>query len=203
MDRDYITDHPLLLPPGKHIQCRRLFYQSLPNKTLHLKGEKCCGRKHSKFRLTGLAAGNAYGERLQMFVIRKSVKSRCFKGVKTLHCQYRTQHKSWMSGDLFEDWVHELDQNFALEQKEPIPKFYACNAISNQTFTNCLKKSEISEKNAWKAMNDEDDPFKGLEDDDVDDPDSGCWSFNSERKICWSNWWWHLTWRIHRFRHRS
>ena len=49
-----------------------LFYQCLPNKTLHLKGEKCSGRKHSKIRLTGLAAGNAYGERLPMFVIGKA-----------------------------------------------------------------------------------------------------------------------------------
>ena len=78
-----------------------LFYQCLPNKTLHLKGGKCSGGKHSKVRLTGLANGNAYGERLQMFVIGKSVKPRGFKGVKTLPCQYRAQHKSWMSGELF------------------------------------------------------------------------------------------------------
>ena len=86
-----------------------LFYQCLPNKTLHLKGEKWSGRKHSNVRLTGLAAGNAYGERLQMFVIGKSVKPRCFEGGKTLPCQYRAQHKSWMSGGLFEDWVHKPD----------------------------------------------------------------------------------------------
>jgi len=49
------------------------------NKTLHLKGKKCSGGKLSKVCLTGLAAGNAYGERLQMFVIGKSIKPRCFK----------------------------------------------------------------------------------------------------------------------------
>ena len=59
-----------------------LFYQCLPNKTLHLKGEKCSGGKHSKVRLTGLAAGNAYGERPQMFFIGKSVKARFYKVVK-------------------------------------------------------------------------------------------------------------------------
>ena len=67
----------------------------------------------------------------------------------------------------------------ALEKKEPIPKFSilsamyilkkARDAISNQTFTNCSRKSGISE-DAEKAMNDEEDPFKGLEDDDVEDP---------------------------------
>ena len=45
----------------------------------------------------------------------------------------------------------------------------AWDAISNQTFTNCFRKSGISEKDAEKAMNDEEDPFKGLEDDDVEE----------------------------------
>ena len=80
-----------------------LFYQCLPNKILYIKGEKCFGAKHSKVCLSGLAAGSAYGERLQMFMIGKSVKPRCFKGVKTLPCRYRAQHKSWIPGELFED----------------------------------------------------------------------------------------------------
>ena len=67
----------------------------------------------------------------------------------------------------------------ALEEKEPIPKFSilsamytlkkAWDAISNQRFTNCFRKSGISEKDAEKAMNDEEDPFKGLEDDNVEE----------------------------------
>ena len=67
--------------------------------------------------LPTLKGGNVYGERLQMFVIGKSVKPRCFKGVKTLSCQYRAQHKSWMSGELFEDWVHKLDRKFAVSKR--------------------------------------------------------------------------------------
>ena len=120
MDRDYITNHPLPLPLENIFNAGEfgLFYQCLPNKTLHLKGEKCSGGKHSKVRLTGLAAGNAYGERLQMFVIGKSVKPRCFKGVKTVICRYRAQHKSWMSAELFEDWAHELDRKFAVSKRK-------------------------------------------------------------------------------------
>ena len=66
MDRDYMTNHPLPLHPGKHIQCRRIriIYQYLPSKTLHLKAEKYSGGKHSEVHFNGLAAGNAYGERL-------------------------------------------------------------------------------------------------------------------------------------------
>ena len=38
--------------------------------------------KHSKLRLTRLAAGYAVGEKLHMFVIGKSKQPRCFKHVK-------------------------------------------------------------------------------------------------------------------------
>ena len=42
---------------------------------------------HSKVRLIGLAAGNAYSEKRPMFVIGKSKNPRCFKGVKNLPCR--------------------------------------------------------------------------------------------------------------------
>ena len=44
----------------------------------------------------------------------------------------------------------------------------AWGAISNQTFTNCFRKSGIWE-DAEKAMNDDKDPFKELEDDDLEE----------------------------------
>ena len=80
-----------------------LFYQALPNKTLHLKSEKCVGGKHSKTRLTGMAAANAVGEKLPMFVIGKSARPRCFAGVRNLPCRYQSQKKSWMDSALFEE----------------------------------------------------------------------------------------------------
>ena len=82
-----------------------LFYQCLRNKTLHLKGEKGSGGKYSKIFLTGLAARNAYGERLPLFVIGKANKPRCFKGVRNLSCRHCAQCKSWMTAELFEEWV--------------------------------------------------------------------------------------------------
>ena len=39
----------------------------------------------------------------------------------------------------------------------------AWNAVSNKTFTNCFKKAGISEKDVEKMLNDEDDPFAGLD----------------------------------------
>ena len=70
------------------------FFQQLPSRTLSKTGAQCKGGKHSKLRLTGMAAANALGEKLPMFVIGKSKNPRCFKNVKKVPCRYRAQKKS-------------------------------------------------------------------------------------------------------------
>ena len=64
-----------------------LFYQCLPSKTYHLSGGKCSGGNNSKVRLTSIVAASATGEKLEIFVIGKSRKPRCFKNLKQLHCR--------------------------------------------------------------------------------------------------------------------
>ena len=95
-----------------------LFYQCLPNKTLHLKSEKCSGGKNSKIRITGLAAANSVGDKLPMFVTGKSKAPKCFKNVTSLPCRYRSQKKSWMDSTLFEEWVREVDVKFQTENRK-------------------------------------------------------------------------------------
>ena len=95
-----------------------LFFKALPKKTLHLKDEKCTGGKHSKIRVTGLAAANINGDKLPMFVIGKSQKPRCFKNIKKLPCRSRGRKKSWMDSTLFEEWVRELDNQFEKENRK-------------------------------------------------------------------------------------
>ena len=90
-----------------------LFYKALATKSMHLKGEKCIGGKNSKTWLIGLAAANVWGK-IPMFVIGKSNKPHCFKGIKSTPCLYRAQKKSWMD-EFFEEWVREQDRKFALE----------------------------------------------------------------------------------------
>ena len=80
-----------------------LFYEALPSKSLHFRGKCCSGGKHSKVRLTGMAASNALGEKIPMFVIGKSASPRSFKHVRNLPCRYRSQKKAWMDGTLFEE----------------------------------------------------------------------------------------------------
>ena len=73
------------------------------------------GRKLSKIRITGMAAANAMGDKLPKFVIAKAKNPRCFKSVKFLPCWYRNQWKSWMDGNLFVEWLRELDRKFLFE----------------------------------------------------------------------------------------
>ena len=69
------------------------------------------------------------------------------------------------------------DENLFIDFKVFPPLKKAWDAISNQlqkiSFRkisfNCFRKSGISEKDGEKAMNDEEDPFKGLEDHDVEE----------------------------------
>ena len=88
-----------------------LTHYQLPDKSLHLKSEKCIGGKHNKVCLTGMAAANAEGEKLPMFVIGKSVKPRCFTGMINLPCRC-AQKKSCMDSSLFEELAREQDRKF-------------------------------------------------------------------------------------------
>ena len=41
-----------------------------------------------------------------------------FQSVKPLPCRYRSQNKSWMDGDLFTEWVRQLDNKFVAEVRK-------------------------------------------------------------------------------------
>ena len=69
----------------------------------------------SKVRLTGMAAGKAIGKKLPMFVIAKSKTPRCFKHIKRLPCKYKSQKKSWMDSQIFEEWMRKLARIFQME----------------------------------------------------------------------------------------
>ena len=114
-----------------------LFYQCLPDKTYHLKREKCSAGKKSKVRLTGMAAASAVGEKLPMLVIWKSKNPRCFRNVKHLPCEYKSQKKSWMNSEIFEEWVRKLDRKFRANDRNIALIIDNCPAhpsISNLTY---------------------------------------------------------------------
>ena len=90
-----------------HFQSKHLFYD--------FQDKRCSVGKHSKVRLTGMAASNAPGEKIPMFVIGKSTSSRCFKHVRNIPSRYRSQKKAWTDGTLFQEWLHELDRKFEMQ----------------------------------------------------------------------------------------
>ncbi|XP_065668047.1 tigger transposable element-derived protein 4-like [Hydra vulgaris] len=116
-----------------------LFCRCLPDKSLHLKNEKCIGGKHSKVRLAGMAAVNAKGERLSMFVIGESKSSRYFKGVKNIPCCYRAQPKRWMSAELFKEWVKEIDLKFSFQKRKIALIVDNCSAHPNMHKIDCVE----------------------------------------------------------------
>ena len=65
-----------------------------------------------------MAAGNAIGEKLPMFVIGKSKTPRFFKHIKKLSCKYKSQKKSWMDSQIFEEWVRKLELTFGMEGRK-------------------------------------------------------------------------------------
>ena len=59
-----------------------------------------------------MAAANAAGEKLPMFIIGKSTTPQCIKSIKQFPCRCRSQKKSWMTGgDLFGEWVRKIDSS--------------------------------------------------------------------------------------------
>lgn len=66
-----------------------------------------------KERLSVLACTNATGsKKLRLLVIGKSNAPRCFKNVRTFPCDYVSQNRGWMTGDIFINWIKQLDLSF-------------------------------------------------------------------------------------------
>lgn len=93
-----------------------LFYKLLPEKSLVFKDEIYSGGKRAKQRLTILLAANMSGtEKLPLLVIGNSQKLHCFKGIKTLPVIYKANRKAWMTSEIFEEWVKNLDKKMKNE----------------------------------------------------------------------------------------
>ena len=71
-----------------------------------------------------------------MFVIWKSENPHCFKKVKHLPYKYKSQKKSWMNSEIFEEWVRKLDRKFRADDRKIALIIDNCSAhpsISNLT----------------------------------------------------------------------
>lgn len=96
-----------------------LFYKAAPNKTLEFKGQTCADGKFSKLRLSVLAGANMDGtEKTPLLVIGKSLKPRCFKGVRSLPAKYAANKRAWMTSILFSEELTAWDKKLQEEERE-------------------------------------------------------------------------------------
>lgn len=87
-----------------------LFYRLTPNRTLKFRSEKCIGGKLTKERITVLVAANMTGSiKRKLLVIGKSKNPRCFKNIKRLPVNYRSNKSAWMTSQIFEEEIRKWD----------------------------------------------------------------------------------------------
>ncbi|XP_037791253.1 tigger transposable element-derived protein 4-like [Penaeus monodon] len=131
-----------------------------------------------------MAAANAKGEKLLMFVIGKSKSPRWFKNINHLPTQYTLQKESWMSSEIFEERVRKVDRKFRVDGRKIALIIDNCPAhptLSNLTSvqlvflspntTSILQPMDQGVIRSLKAyyrgkvaaIDDSDDPFKDLQ----------------------------------------
>ena len=88
-----------------------------------------------------MAARNVIGEKFPMFVIGKSKTPRCFKHIKNLPWKYKSEKKSWMASQIFQEWVLKLDRAFRMEGRKIVLLIDNCPAhlsVSDVTYAQLL-----------------------------------------------------------------
>ena len=90
------------------------FFRCLPDSTLSHVSESCKGGKQGKNRLTVVLTCSALGEKLKPMIIGKSKNPRCFRGsnLSTLHAEYYSSVKAWMTNPLFNKYLLKLNRFF-------------------------------------------------------------------------------------------
>ena len=99
----------------------RLFWKKMPNRTYITKEEKTLpGHKPMKDRLILLLCCNAIGDfKVKPMLVYHYDNPRVFKGNNVMKSKlpviWRGNKKAWMTGQFFEEWIHEV---FAPSVKE-------------------------------------------------------------------------------------
>ncbi|XP_029464162.1 tigger transposable element-derived protein 4 [Rhinatrema bivittatum] len=98
-----------------------LFYRMLPNNTFAFKGETCSIGKLSKDRITVTVGANLDGsEKLPLLVIGKNKTPHCFRDVRSLPVDYEANNMAWMTSEVFEKWMHALDERFQAQHRRVV-----------------------------------------------------------------------------------
>ena len=107
-----------------------LYFRMLSDKTLAFSDDKGAGGKKNKERVSILLCCNMSGsDKLKPFMIGKSAKPRCFKGIKVENLvKYAAQNAAWMIGPLFEDWLKDVNRKMASQNRKILMLVDNCSA---------------------------------------------------------------------------
>ncbi|UYV82095.1 hypothetical protein LAZ67_21000822 [Cordylochernes scorpioides] len=87
----------------------KLLYNCFPDRTLTFKDD----------RLTVLLACNPNGsQKLKPLIKDKSAEKRCFKGIKSLPTVFRSNKKSWMTTELFNEWLTSVNSDMKKQKRK-------------------------------------------------------------------------------------
>ncbi|KAG8507307.1 Tigger transposable element-derived protein 4 [Galemys pyrenaicus] len=133
-----------------------LLYRMLPTNTFAFKGETCSIGKLCKDRITLVVGTNMDGsEKLPLLVIGKNRSPHCFKGIKSLPVYYEANRMAWMTSDVFEQWMRQLDEKFQAQQRRVVifvdsfpahPEVKNLKSIELAFFPSCLSSKFIAMK---------------------------------------------------------
>lgn len=108
-----------------------IFFNLLPNRTLHYKGERCHGGSRSKERLTAVFMCNSDGsEKFPVWVIGKSKNPRCFKNLnrEKMSCTYSSQKNAWIDGVAFRKLLLNFNSQMAKSNQKVLLTLDNCKA---------------------------------------------------------------------------
>ncbi|XP_065548907.1 tigger transposable element-derived protein 4 [Lathamus discolor] len=104
-----------------YIQETGLLYQMLPHNTFAFKGETCSVGELSKERITLVVGTNMDGsEKLPLLIIGKNKSPHFSKDVESLPVDYVGNDMAWMTSEVFEQWMHKLDDKFQAQQRRVV-----------------------------------------------------------------------------------
>lgn len=108
-----------------------IFFNLFPNRTLHIKGEKCHGGTLSKQRITAVFTCNSDGsEKLKPWIIGKSENPRAFKNKDRtkFRCTYSSQKNAWVDTPAFRKYLLQFNDKMASQHRKVLLTMDNCRA---------------------------------------------------------------------------
>lgn len=106
----------------------RLFLQTMPEKFLHGKvgsNQKCALQ---------YCCAPMQQENINLYLsLQVDLRNQCFKNVKSLPVQYKSNRKAWMTAELFNEWLNNIDTEMIKRKKKILMLLHNCSAHKLKT----------------------------------------------------------------------